>query len=43
MRCAKGIFAKGIMGCTGFSMAVNGGHVGTKKGPNWGHVTKDFF
>ena len=21
-------------------MAVNGGHVGTKKGPNWGHVTK---
>ena len=22
-------------------MAVNGGHVGTKKGPNWGHVTKN--
>ena len=21
-------------------MAVNGGHAGTKKGPNWGHVTK---
>ena len=20
-------------------MAVNGGHAGTKKGPNWGHVT----
>ena len=20
-------------------MAVNGGRVGTKKGPNWGHVT----
>ena len=20
-------------------MAVNGGHDGTKKGPNWGHVT----
>ena len=19
-------------------MAVNGGHAGTKKGPNWGHV-----
>ena len=23
-------------------MAVNGGHAGTKKGPNWGHVTPDF-
>ena len=21
-------------------MAVNGGHAGTKKGPNWGHVTQ---
>ena len=21
-------------------MAVNGGHAGTKKGPNWGHVNK---
>ena len=20
-------------------MVVNGGHAGTKKGPNWGHVT----
>ena len=23
-------------------MAVNGGHAGTKKGPNWGHVTSHF-
>ena len=23
-------------------MAVNGGHAGTKKGPNWGHVMNDF-
>ena len=23
-------------------MAVNGGHVGTKKGPNWGHVRFGF-
>ena len=23
-------------------MAVNGGHAGTKKGPNWGHVIKEF-
>ena len=21
-------------------MAVNGGHAGTKKGPNWGHVNR---
>ena len=24
-------------------MAVNGGHAGTKKVPNWGHVKIDFF
>ena len=22
-------------------MAVNGGHAGTKKGPNWGHVSEN--
>ena len=24
-------------------MAVNGGHAGTKKGPNWGHVSFGYF
>ena len=24
-------------------MAANGGHAGTKKGPNWGHVTGAFL